>query len=121
VQRDDPGQAPVGGRHGRDDLCGKPAVGLAHPVEGRVVVRLGAVVLDDLPPGGDLQRHRLVPQVNRPLLLQRAHARVERLVRDRKRVIAGQVLPQRHPARTGAAEQGLQDIIDLRHRRRGLS
>ena len=69
-------------------------------------------------PARDLERDGLVAQVDRPLLAQRADAGRERLVRDGERVVAGQVLAQRHAARAGLLEQPAQDVVDLGHRRR---
>ena len=105
VDRDDPGDAAVA-EDRRHDLRREPAVDLAHTVERRVVVGRGAVVLDDLPPGRDLQADRLGAEVDRPLLAQRPDARRERLVGDREGLLAGEVPAQRHTARAAVGEAG---------------
>ena len=78
VQGDDRAQA-VAVEDGRDDLRGEPAVGVEHPLKGRVVVGRAAVVLDDLPSLLQLEHDGLRPEVDRAL--SRANPRRRRAPR----------------------------------------
>lgn len=76
-------------RSGASSATGPPTVDVEHPLEGGVVVRGAGVVLHDLASTGELPDDRLCRQVDGALLAKRRHAGRERLVDDRKRVVAG--------------------------------
>jgi len=97
----------------RDDLCSQTAVRGEHGVEHRIVEGGAAVVLDDVTALGDFRHDRLGAQVDRPFVLQRAGSGGQRLVCDRERVVAREVLPQRDAAGAGLPEQLIEDGGDL--------
>ena len=84
---------PSAGDDRRHDLGGETAVGREHRLEAGVVVRRPAVVLHDLSAACELLDDRLPPQVDGPLVAERADARCESLLDDRERVVAGVVAP----------------------------
>ena len=103
MQRHDRGE-PAARDHGGDDLGGEPAVRLQHPLKRRLIEGGAAVGLNDLVSLDELAHHRLVAQVNRPLVDERGNTGGERLVRDRKCVLAGYVLSERDAAGADGAQ-----------------
>ncbi len=104
---------PFTGEDGRHDLRGEAAVRRQHRVERRLVEGRSTVGLDDLASPCQLTNDRLCAEIDRALLAERADPGGERLVRDRKRVHAGHVLPQRDAARSRLAQKAFQDGVDL--------